>query len=109
MGYLVYGSAAEYEFDDRTLAHLKVAINMKLRRQECFFLSWSNPAEKGSGRMSLWISPGIPLIFRFAGSKAPELNQVWLRVLNELSHTPRGLLVISEREAEAYAASHEVE
>ncbi len=109
MGYLIYGAAAEYEFDDRTLAHVKVAINMKLRRQECFFLSWSNPAEKGSGRISLWLSPGIPLIFRFAGSKAPELNQVWLRVLSELSHTPRGLLVISEREAEAYASSHEVE
>lgn len=106
MGYLAYGTSAEYEFDDRVLAHLKVAISLKLRRQECFFLSWSNPADRGSGRVSLWMSPNIPLTFRFAGSKAPELSDVWLRVLGELSHTPRGLVVISEREAEAYAQSH---
>ena len=106
MGTFAYGNSGEYEFEDRTLAHLKVAISMKLRRQECFFLSWSNPAERGSGRVSLWMSPNIPSTIRFSGSKAPELNEVWLRVLNELSHTPRGLVVISEREAEAYAQSH---
>ncbi|WP_341873812.1 hypothetical protein [Leucobacter coleopterorum] len=50
--------------------------------------------------------PQHPLTFRFAGSKAPELSDVWLRVLGELSNTPRGLVVISEREAEAYAQSH---
>jgi hypothetical protein len=103
MGYLSYGATAEYEFDDRVLAHLKVAISLKLRRQECFFLSWSTPADRGSGRISLWMSPHIPLSFRFAGSKTPELNETWLRVLGDLSNTPRGLLVISEREAEAYA------
>jgi hypothetical protein len=103
MGYLSYGASAEYEFDDRVLAHLKVAISLKLRRQESFFLSWSNPTSKGSGRVSLWMSPNIPLMFRFAGSKAPELNDVWLRVLGELSNAPRGLVVVSEREAEAHA------
>lgn len=105
MGTFAYGDSGEYEFEDRTLAHLKVAISMKLRRQECFFLSWSNPSDRGSGRVSLWMSPNIPITIRFAGSRAPELNEVWLRVLNELSHTPRGLVVISEREAEAHALS----
>lgn len=109
MGYLAYGTSAEYEFDDRVLAHLKVTISQKLRRQECFFLSWSNPAERGSGRVSIWMSPHIPLMFRFAGSKAPELSDVWLRVLSELSNTPRGLVVISEREAEAHAQSQLVD
>ena len=109
MGYLVYGAAVEYEIEDRTLAHAKVAIGMKLRRQESFFVSWSNPVEKGSGRVSLWVSPNIPLIFRFAGSRAPELNQTWLEVLGELSHTPRGLILISEKEAESYAARRQVE
>lgn len=50
MGYLIYGGTQEYEFEDRTLAHLKVAITMKLRRQESFLMSWVNPAEKGGGR-----------------------------------------------------------
>lgn len=104
MGYLMYSNAAEYEFDDRTLAHLKVAINMKLRRQECFLMSWTNTVEKGSGRVSLWLSPNIPLVFRFSGSRAPQINEAWLRVLNELSHTPRGLVVVDEKEAEEYLA-----
>lgn len=106
MGYLVYGASSEFEIDDRALAHLKVAISVKLRRQECFLVSWSNPVEKGSGRVSLWVSPHIPLVFRFHGSVAPELNQTWLSVLNDLSHSPHGLVLITEREAEALAAQH---
>lgn len=103
MGYLTYAGSTEYEFEDRALAHLKVAVGMKLRRQESFFISWSNPVERGSGRVSIWVSPGIPLAFRFSGSRAPELNKVWLDVLNELSHTPRGLIMVSEKEAEEHA------
>lgn len=107
MGYLVYGATNEFEIDDRTLAHLKVTVSMKLRRQESFFISWVNPVEKGSGRISLWVSPSIPLIFRFSGSKSPEMNTTWLEVLNELSHTPRGVVLTSEAEAEAYAANQQ--
>lgn len=103
MGYLIYGSGTEYEIEDRALAHLKVTVGLKLRRQESFFVNWSNPVEKGSGRVSLWISPNIPLAFRFSGSRAPELNAVWLDVLRDLAYTPRGLVLVSESEAEAYA------
>ncbi|MGO1537839.1 MAG: DUF7882 family protein [Leucobacter sp.] len=106
MGYLIYGSGIEYEIEDRALAHLKVAVGLKLRRQENFFVSWTNPLEKGSGRMSVWVSPNIPLAFRFAGSRPPELNSVWLEVLRELAHTQRGLVLISESDAEAYAQKH---
>lgn len=99
MGYLHYGGAQEYEFEDRTLAHLKVVITTKLRRQESFLMSWVNPSEKGGGRISIWLSPSIPLAFRFAGSRAPSLNKEWLDALNELSHTPRGLVVFPENDA----------
>ncbi|MBL5973102.1 MAG: hypothetical protein D3X82_04805 [Candidatus Leucobacter sulfamidivorax] len=102
MGYLNYGGSSEYEFDDRVLAHLKVAITMKLRRQECFLMSWTNPAEKGGGRVSIWLTPNIPLAFRFAGSRAPKLNKSWLAVMHELSNTPRGLIVVSEQEAQKH-------
>jgi len=102
MGFLNYAGAQEYEFEDRTLAHLKVAITSKLRRQESFLMSWTNPPEKGSGRVSIWLAPSIPVTFRFAGSRAPELNEEWLTALTELSHTPRGLIVISEDEAVQY-------
>lgn len=99
MGYLVYGGSQEYEFEDRTLAHLKVAITMKLRRQESFLMSWVNPAEKGGGRVSIWLAPSIPLTFRFSGSRVPTLNKEWLDLLGDLAHTPRGLIVVSEQDA----------
>ena len=100
MGHLTYGGTQEFEFEDRTLAHLKVAITMKLRRQESFLVSWVIPAEKGGGRMSLWVAPNIPLTFRFSGSRVPQLNKVWVDAMSELSHTPRGLILLSEKDAE---------
>lgn len=100
MGHLIYGGTQEFEFEDRTLAHLKVAITMKLRRQESFLMSWVIPAEKGGGRMSLWIAPSIPLTFRFSGSRVPQLNKAWIGAMSELSHTPRGLILLSEKDAE---------
>ena len=105
MGYLIYGGTQEYEFEDRTLAHVKLAVTMKLRRQESFLMNWNNSAEKGSGRISLWMTPYIPLVFRFSGSRQPEISEHWLQVLAELSNTPRGMVVVSEDEAERYLAS----
>lgn len=104
MGVLIYGPGSEYEVEDRTLTHLKVVIQAKLRRQEHFFLSWTNGPDAGSGRVSLWLSPGIPLQFRFHGSRQPQLNRAWLEVLTELSQTSRGLVVVSESDAEAIKA-----
>ena len=51
--------------------------------------------------MSLWLSPSVPLEFRFAGSRPPQLNPVWLEVLAEMANTARGLVLVSETEAEA--------
>ena len=104
MGVLVYGHGTEYEIDDRTLAHLKFAISAKLRRQESFLLSWVVEPELVSGRVSLWLSPNIPVQFRFYGSRPPQLNRGWLEVLSELSHSSRGLIVVSEADADEVKA-----
>lgn len=101
MGVLIYGHGSEYEFDDRVLAHVKVVVSAKFRRQESFLLSWSNDRDAGSGRVSLWLSPSIPLQFRFYGSRLPQLNPNWIEALFDLAHTPRGLVIIAESEAEA--------
>jgi hypothetical protein len=105
MGHLIYGAGAEYEIDDRTLSHLKVAIYAKLRLQESFLLNWTISPEQGSGRMSLWISPSIPLQFRFSGTPTPELNRVWLDALALSAHSTRGMTVLSEEDAEGYLQS----
>jgi hypothetical protein len=100
MGFLLYDGGARYRFDDRTLAHLKIAITSKLRLQEGFLLSWRVPADEGSGRVSIWLSPFIPLQFIFNEPTPPQLNRTWLEALARSSHGLRGMAVLSEDEAE---------
>ncbi len=101
MGKLLYGTGQEYEFDDRTLSHVKIAIVTKLRRHESFLLNWQIPAEQGGGRMSLWISREIPMAFVFAGNRPPTLNERWMEALLHSSQRTGGMVVMSEEEAEA--------
>lgn len=98
MGHLIHGTN-EYQFDDRVLAHLKIAVGQKLSRQESFFLSWVKRAEEGSGRVSVWMSPYVTVAFRFSGSRRPEINEGWVKAMISLANTQRGLVVITEDEA----------
>lgn len=102
MGTLVYGDSGRFDIDDRTLAHLKIAITTKLRRQESFLLNWTIPAEQGSGRVSIWLSPGVPLQFVFSVPRPPELNRQWLEALERSSHGIRGMVLIHENEVGEY-------
>jgi hypothetical protein len=104
LGYLIYGAGTEYEIEDRLLAHLKITIAAKLRLQESFLLSWKIPVESGSGRVELWMSPAIPVQFRFSTSQPPELNRAWLEALALSSHSARGMRVMSEGEASKFLA-----
>ena len=101
MGVLTYGDQS-FEMEDRLLAHLKIAITAKLRVGESFLPNWQVPNEKGSGRMSLWMSPSIPLQYRFGGSKPPELNRGWLDALSRSSQGLRGMVAMTEEEATNY-------
>lgn len=105
MGALVYDGES-FTFDDRVLAHLKSTIVKKLRKGESFLTSWIKPTNEGGGRISIWLSPTSILIFKFAGGRSPAMNPTWLKVLEKTSNSPRGLVVLSESEAEAYAAEH---
>lgn len=101
MGTLTY-AGTPYEIDEDLLARLKIPITSKLRLREGFPLSWQLPAEKGSGRVSLWIAGGIPLEFRFRNSNAPKLSREWLEALERSSHGARGMLAMAEHEARQY-------
>ena len=82
MGTFIYGTNGyEIEIDDRTLAHLKVAMFSKLRRNESFSFSWQVDVEEGSGRHSIWISPASVIHFHFFGSRPPALNRAWIKAL----------------------------
>jgi len=104
VGKLVYGSrSVGVEFDDRTLQHLQVAITQKLRRRESFTFSWRDPVAIGGGRSSFWMSPTIPLCFRYAGAGAAALNRAWVLALIDSSNSSGGLELVEEPEADSAA------
>ncbi|MGG7463288.1 hypothetical protein [Plantibacter sp. YIM 135347] len=104
MGILHYGTERA-ELDDRALAHVQLLIVSKLRKQEAFLLSWTVEPQHGSGRISVWVDAGVPIGFRFDGSRAPAINRAWLEHMVEQSFTVTGTEVTSEAEFEAYAAA----
>lgn len=97
MGAIFYGNAIEpISIDDRTLAHLKVVIATKLRRNESFTLSWRHPDGDAPGRSTLWLHPSIPLRFTFDADTAPELSQHWLTELSTSANSSGGILLTPE-------------
>jgi hypothetical protein len=98
MGTLHYGFERGYaiDIDDRTLAHLQVVIVGKLRRSEGFAFIWSKPSDAGSGRIVLWLAPGIPVRFEFNGGRVPSMNRAWLEQLTVSSMSAQGLQVMPE-------------
>lgn len=101
MGNLIHGNHS-YDFEDRLLAHLQFVIGQKLRKGEGFFLSWQKSHSEGDGRTSAWLSQYATIAFQYSGSREPEMSKAWVRALSALSHTSRGLIAISEHEAEKY-------
>lgn len=87
MGYLHYGGRETFEFDDRTLTHLRTVILGKMNLQESLVFTWVD----GSGQHSIWIHPAIPLHFEFATSATPEIDPEWLEYLLECVNSPAGL------------------
>lgn len=104
MGRLIYDSALEADFDDRTLAHLQIVMGQKLGRNEAFFFSWKDSQGVGDGRTSIWIHPTISLRFKYLGGRPPAINPEWIRSLIADSHTPAGLRVTPEPESPAAAS-----
>jgi hypothetical protein len=99
MGTIQYGND-QFEFEDRLLAHMKLAIVAKLLRHESFLLNWTVPAEQGSGRVSLWVSRESQLTFRFNGSRPPAINRRWVEALTLNSARTGGMQVVAEDEVE---------
>ncbi len=97
MGTLVYdGRSAVVTIEDRVLAHLRVVILAKFRRQESFSFNWVVGLANGSGRGTVWLAPGIPVYFQFDGSREPIINKEWIEVLMLAANSPNGLSPIPE-------------
>lgn len=75
MGRLRYdGTSDPIIIEDVTLAHLKIIIATKLRRQESFMMTWV-PRDGGvNRRATVWVHPAIPLQFGFDEEVPPAVD-----------------------------------
>lgn len=97
MGTLYYGEArTPISIEDRALAHVKIVLLAKLRRGESFSLSWSQGADHGGGRNTVWLNPAIALHFEFTGGREPSINREWLEVLNHSAGSTIGMSLLPE-------------
>ncbi len=97
MGTIYYGDAATpIHIEDRALAHVKVVIATKLRRNESFTLSWRHPEGEPTGRSTIWLHPSIPLRFVFDDPEPAELNRAWIEQLAQSATTSGGIALVPE-------------
>ncbi|QNA91725.1 MULTISPECIES: hypothetical protein [unclassified Microbacterium] len=75
MGRLRYdGTSEPILIEDKTLAHLKIVIATKLRRQESFMMTWRPVGGGVDKRATVWIHPAIPLQFGFEDAEHPPVD-----------------------------------
>ena len=97
MGTIYYGgSATPIHIEDRALAHLKVVIATKLRRDESFTVSWKHPDDQPRGRSTIWLHPSIPLRFVFDDPDPTDLSREWIEELANSANSSGGITLISE-------------
>jgi hypothetical protein len=92
MGKLTYGTT-DIDIEDRLLAHLQIVIVNRLRRGEPLLMSWIDSPSIGNGHSAVWLNPNITLYFKFAGSRPPQIDREWLRVLSASAESPTGLIL----------------
>jgi hypothetical protein len=97
VGTIYYGgSATPIHIEDRALAHLKVVIATKLRRDESFTVSWRHPDDQPRGRSTIWLHPSIPLRFVFDDPDPTDLSREWIEELANSANSSGGITLISE-------------
>lgn len=97
MATLIYGADSDpVHIDDRALAHLKIVIATKLRRNESFTLSWRHPEGEPGGRSTIWIHPSIPLRVVFDEPEPPQINTRWVEQLMQSANSTGGIALVDE-------------
>lgn len=100
MGRLTYdGNHAPVTIDDGILAHLKIVIGTKLRRNESFLMTWVRHDDAQDARTTIWVHPAIPLQFGFDDAAWPAIEPERIgAIMNALNAS--GELVLDEFVAE---------
>jgi hypothetical protein len=94
VGTLFYGAArTPIRVDDRILAHLKLVVTSKLRRNEPFLISWHDAADMGGGRSSIWLHSAVDLHYKFDGGNPAAIDQELIEQLSIEANAARGIQI----------------
>jgi len=99
VGRFTYQGSVSVEIEDRALAHLQVVVLDKLRRNESFAFTWRDVASVGDGRTTVWVNAASSLVFKYHGSRSPQLSQDWLEALATVANSTAGLHLVPEPDA----------
>jgi hypothetical protein len=92
MGSLYYGPREiAIHIEDRTLAHLRVVVTTKFRRNEAFALSLQHRDGEPGDHTTLWLHPAIPLRFVFDEPERTDLSRAWMEELVNAANTTAGI------------------
>ncbi|WP_347975979.1 hypothetical protein [Microbacterium sp. ProA8] len=92
MAELIYGAEGDpVHMPEHLLAHVKLVVATKLRRNESFMMTWRHP--DGSGRSSVWLEPSIPLRFVFESIEEPAIDHALLASLAAAASSNGGLIL----------------
>lgn len=92
MAELAYGAeGTPIYIPEHLLAHVKLIVTTKLRRNESFMMSWRHA--DGSGRSSVWLDPSIPLRFTFESADEPRIDHALLARLAAEASSNAGLIL----------------
>lgn len=107
MGRSIYDNGQKIELEDRALRHLHTVLTSKLRRGEPFSLSWKDDHSTGGGRTTVWIHADSNLIYRYHGSRQPEINRAWVNALAQIAiaNSRSGLYLVQEPAASTSASA----
>jgi hypothetical protein len=94
VGRLIYGTTGSLDIDDRTLAHLRIVIADKLRRQESFMFDVE--LDDGTGRRSFWMDPSVPIMFQPFTTHPVRINRAWLVELMHSASSAHGMRIVPE-------------
>ncbi|MPT13716.1 MAG: ATP-dependent DNA ligase [Microbacterium sp.] len=108
MGRFIYEGSTKVEVEDRALRHLQLVITAKLRRGEPFPYSWEEDASIGGGRITVWLHAGSSLVFKYVGSRQPEVNRAWVDALAYTANSPGGLYLVPEPAGSAVTGNLDV-
>lgn len=106
MGKFIFENTLKAEFEDRLLAHLQAVIVSKTRRGESFPFTWKDDISTGGGRTTVYIHAHSSLVFKYHGSRTPQLNPAWLHALTHNANSSRGLYVCPEPAAHSERIEH---